>query len=187
MRLKRPGAVLLAAIAAVVSLAACGASGSKQANVPDNVTQLMSTPVGKALAASGFGYTPVVNLYDQKNKVDGAIYVNCGQPAVNLTACADDLNRQASMQHPNVYVVDNKVVKLQGPYVNTMSTLSYWVAVPDAYQKFDKLSKAEQRGLLGIMPQIKSAIPQPGTNNGKHVKVLVKAGNKEVEVTAWVS
>lgn len=185
MRIPRLIAVLLAVAGSAAVLAACGAA-PVQTTVPSNVVQLMATPMGRALAK--YGYTPVANLYDNKtNKVDGAIFVACGHSkksttAVDLTKCSTNLHNQSTLSHPNVYVVNNRVTQLEGPHDGKMDNRNYYVTVPAPYQQFYKLSAAQRRKLLGIMPQVSALIGDPANGN-MGTKVLLSVG----EVTAWVS
>lgn len=163
-----------------LTLLAAGASACDASQVgtvvPTNAQQLQSSEPGKALTS--YGYTPVAHLF-RDHKVVGEAWVNCGEEG-NLTACSRDIHNRGSFEHPNVYVIDGKVVQLEGPHGSSIDDRSYRVKVPDSYQDFAGLTVKEQQDLLAVMPDIAQAIGHP--SGAETYQVATQIGI----VTAWV-
>lgn len=146
--------VLLSAVLALLCTACdVGSNTPSSVNIPSNIAQVQSSPVGKALKP--YGYLPVAQV-TYKDKAKGVIYVDCGHER-DLTKCAANMHNTVSASRPNVYVVDNSVISLEGSRVGARAQ-NYYLTVPKHYQQFDQLSKTKQQQLLGAMAQAQHVI-----------------------------
>lgn len=186
MRISRLVITAALSLAAIGTVTACGEARPVNSVVPTNISELMSSEPGKSLRA--YNYQPVAYLFDHSNdtsKVIGEIYIDCGE-TTNLTECSNDMHNRGTFERPNVYVVGDKVVALEGPHDSDTDDRSYYAAVPEGnedknYQDFAALSDEDQKKLLGIMPAIAEAIGVP--SGGEEFAVQTDIG----QVNAWVS
>lgn len=159
-------------------LTGCGVASQVPTKVPGNIAEIQSTPLGAVLKT--YGYTPVTVLFSD-NKPAGHVYVACNNET-NISKCGSDLHNKGTNEHPNVYVLNNKVVQLEGPHTGETDDRSYYIRVPAAYQDFAALTPEQQKALLGVMPEVAKAIGRP-MNGGNAQSVLLSIG----QVDAWVA
>lgn len=169
--------IIGAGLAAVAALAiACESVPRFAVTIPSNISFLKAVEPGASLAQ--YGYTPVVNLYNQDGKANGYIAVVC--PTANLMQCGRNRANEGTMSRPVVYVVNGLIFVLQGPHASSSDVRRYFVAVPVAYQNFGKLTAAQQRQLLYVMPEVKHAIGDPADERLR--EVMLSIGH----ATVWV-
>ena len=165
-------------VAAAGVLAGCS-NGPAPSSVPNNIGALEAAQPGHSLV--GFGYTPVAQVF-KGGKVVGDVYVVCNTS--DVTSCATGRNDAADLaKRPNVYVVDGKVVLLEGPHDSRFDTRNYYMAVPASAANFAGLSHSQQVALLGVMPAISRDLGDPPSGGIASTVLLPGVG----EVSVWVS
>jgi hypothetical protein len=141
--------MLAAFLSAAAGLAACGTTGNGNYVATPDVSAVQQTPLGRALASNGNGYTPVSAVYNQRNVMISAVYKYCGGDT-NITHCAKYVT--ASAEHPILYTIGNQVVVLQGDHLTGfLDGRSYLMDVPTNWRNFARLTPAQQHSLLGCM------------------------------------
>lgn len=159
-----------------LALAACSEPPSVPSTVPSDVVAISSTSTGKALAS--FGYTPVSNLYKDKQIV-GYIYVACGTQT-NLDKCGENRHKLAKTQKPVFYVdIKGVIQKIEGqpPSGRIWNVYSN---VPKTLQAFGTLSATDQKKVFQIMPQV---MPQYDAGSFQNDQVILLSGIGQV--TVW--
>jgi hypothetical protein len=162
--------------AAGLVLTACDTPPPVPSTVPSDVAAIGNTAIGKALA--NFGYTPVSNLYKNKQVV-GYVYVACGKQT-NLSKCGQNRHQEAKTDKPVIYV-DSKgnITQIEGKpasgYIwNVYST------VPANLQSFGTLSATDQQKIFKIMPEVMAHYDEGAISN---LQELLVPGVGQI--TAW--
>jgi hypothetical protein len=138
-------------------LVGCSKAAPINTTVPNNIASIEAGQPGASLKQ--FGYTPVTGWYQNHKRV-GYVYVACGNET-NVSKCGSDLHNKGTMSHPNVYVIQGKVLQLEGPHDSSNDDRSYYLKVPPAWQNFAALTHVQQKQLLGIMPEAAKAYGKP--------------------------